>query len=309
MKIGILLLTIDNPSFPENIKQYLKKNIKLYIHAKYPEKIEYFFQKYLIKNLIETKWGDMSLVNATLNLLEEAFYDCDYFYLISGDTYIINKPEIFDLSCFDFIKEYNNIYKSSQWWGLNKTDANILIKTRHKYINYFHSVKLNGAFDENYFLTVLNREVNKYKYNLKKVMYVKWIDNVIAKHPFIFNKLTEYDLYLSRNSFFIRKCLNTFKLKKSLLDEKIHIFYIGSNTIQEEILKVDLQNIDYIIITSLEINKINNKILNNTFYIIPIIWKFYKNVKLSLKTDMIMSQWKKLIFYPENFLFSLFTYV
>lgn len=301
MKIGILLLTIDNPYFPNNLKDILDKNTKLYIHAKYPDKLDNFFKSHLIKNLIETKWGDMSLVNATLNLLEEAYEECDYFYLISGDTYIINKPEIFDLSCFDYMKEYNKIYKTSQWWGLNKEDTKILIKTRDKYKDYFKNIKLNGAFDENYFLTVLNKEIINYKYNLKKVMYVKWLDNVIAKHPVIFNKLTECDIYLSRNSFFIRKCLTTFEHKKVQPKNKLHIFYIGSETNQDEILKVDLINIDYAIITSIEINKINSKILENTFYLIPIIWKFYEETKKSLKTDIILSSWDKVIFYPEKF--------
>lgn len=302
MKIALLLLTIENPYFTDNLKNFINDNVKLYIHAKFPDKIDPFFKKYLIKNQIDTKWGDMSLVNASINLLEESFYDCDYFYLFSGDTYIINQPEIFDLSCFDLMKEYNGIYKTSQWWGLNKKDAKTIIDTRNKYKNYFTDIKLNGAYDENYFLTVLNKEINDYKYNLKRVMYVKWLDNVITKHPIIFNKLTECDIYLSRNSFFIRKTLDTFKNEKIKTKDIIHIFYIGSETLQNEILKMDLNNIDYAIITSIDIDKINKIILKNTFYIIPIIWKFYQETKKSLQKDIILSIWKKIIFYPEKFI-------
>ena len=311
MKIALLLLTIDNPFFPDNIKDFLHENTKLYIHAKNPDNLDAYFKKYLIKKLIETKWGDMSLVNATVNMLEEAYEDCDYFYLISGDTFIMNKPEAFDLSCFDFLKKYDNtdktlhktLHKTSQWWGLNKQDAKIIINTRNKYKNYFNNIKIDGAYDENYFLTVLNKEVINYKYNLKKVMYVKWLDNVIAKHPFIFNKLTECDLYLSRNSFFVRKCLTAFELKKTIVRDKLHIFYIGSETNQDEILKVDLKNIDYVIITSIDTNKINDKILNSSFYIIPIIWKFYEDTKKSLKHDIILSSWNMVFFYPEKYKF------
>jgi hypothetical protein len=303
MKIALLLLTIDNPFFPDNIKEYLNENTKLYIHAKYPEKLDNYFVSHLIKNLVDTKWGDMSLVSATINLLEESYEECDYFYLISGDTYITNKPEIYDLSCFDFLKEYNNFYKTSQWWGLNKKDAKNIIKTRNKYRDYFKNVKLDGAYDESYFLTVLNKEVTNYKYNLKKVMCVRWVDNVIAKHPFIFNKMTECDLYLSRNSFFIRKCLNTFKFTKIDTKELLYVFYIGSETNQNDILKVDLKNINYVIITSIDIDKINDKILDDCFYIIPIIWKFYENTKESLKKDIILSPWNKVVFFPEKFKF------
>jgi len=301
MKIALLLLTIENPYFTDNLKNFINDNVKLYIHAKFPDKIDPFFKKYLIKNQIDTKWGDMSLVNASINLLEESFYDCDYFYLFSGDTYIINQPEIFDLSCFDLMKEYNGIYKTSQWWGLNKKDAKTIIDTRNKYKNYFTDIKLNGAYDENYFLTVLNKEINDYKYNLKRVMYVKWLDNVITKHPIIFNKPTECDIYLSRNSFFIRKCLKTFENKKVSTKEKLHIFYIGSETNQKEILKMNLINIDYAFITSIEIDNIEKTILNNTFYIFPIIWKFYEDTKKSLQKDIILSSWDKVIFYPEKF--------
>lgn len=301
MKIALLLLTIDNPNFPDNLEKYLSENTKLYIHAKYPEKIDLLFNKNIIKNLIETKWGDISLVNASINLLEESYKDCDYFYLISGDTYIVNQPEIFDLSCFDLMKEYNGIYKTSQWWGLNKKDAKIIIDTRNKYKNYFNNIKIDGAYDENYFLTVLNKEVHNYKYIMKKVMFVRWLDDVISKHPIIFNKFTECDIYLSKNSFFIRKTLKTFIFKKVSTKDKLHIFYIGSETSQNEILKMDLNNIDYCVITSISIDKINNNILNNTFYIIPIIWKFYAETKKSLKKDIIFSIWDKIFFYPENF--------
>ena len=49
MKIALLLMTIDNPFFMDNIKKYLNDNIKLYIHAKFPEKLNKFFEQYLIK--------------------------------------------------------------------------------------------------------------------------------------------------------------------------------------------------------------------------------------------------------------------
>ena len=89
--IGLLLLTVDNPYFEDNIKQFINSNIKLYIHAKYPEKLSPFLKKYIIKDLIETAWGDISLVDASINLLKSSFNDCDYFYLLSGDTFIINE--------------------------------------------------------------------------------------------------------------------------------------------------------------------------------------------------------------------------
>jgi hypothetical protein len=60
--------------------------------------------------------------------------------------------------------KYNNItfYKTSQWWLLTKHDANIIIKSQKKYLELFKQIKikLDGAFDEYYFLTVL-KDINK----------------------------------------------------------------------------------------------------------------------------------------------------
>ena len=89
MKIALLLLTIDNPYFTDNLKEYLNENIKLYIHAKFPEKIDNEFKKYLIKNQIETKWGDLSLVKASINLLEESYDD-----VVNKNKQQMFKPDI-----------------------------------------------------------------------------------------------------------------------------------------------------------------------------------------------------------------------
>jgi hypothetical protein len=300
MKIALLLLTTDNPYFISNIQNNLDLNTKLYVHAKFLDKLDIFFKNNLIKKLIETKWGDMSLVNASINLLEEAYDECDYFYLISGDTYIINKPESFDLSSFDFYKKYDNLYKSSQWWGLNKSDAEIIINTRNKYVNLLSNVKLDGAYDENYYLTVLNNEINDYKYLNNNVMFVKWVHDVITKHPIIFNKLTINNIYDSQRSFFIRKCLNSFEYKKCKTQQNLYIFYIGTETIQNDILKQDLENINYLIITSIEVNTIDNHILKNAFYIIPIIWKFFENVIQSLIKEPLLCTWAKIVVFSEK---------
>lgn len=308
MKIALLLLTIDNPLFPNNLYEHINEKVKLYIHAK--NKIDNFYKKYLIKNIIPTKWGDFSLIDATINLLESSYNECDYFYLISGDSYIMKEPEIYDYSCFEVFKEYYfekerefKIFKTSQWFGLNKKDAEIIIKTRKKYKDFFlknlNPVK-NGAYDENYILSVLNKENINYNYMIKKVMYVKWLSNVITKHPIIFNKMTESDKYLSRNSLFIRKCLESFEITESKKRDVLYIFYIGTITLQEDILKLDLKNIDYAVITSIEIKDIKEEILKNTYYVIPIIWKFYKETKESLGKDIMISVWNKVIFYEEK---------
>ena len=88
-------------------------------------------------------------------------------------------------------------------------------------IEKFKNIKLDGAIDENYFLTVLNKEINDYKFLESNVMYVKWLNDVITKHPIIFNKLTINDIYDTHKSFFIRKCSDTFKYIKNNIQKVI----------------------------------------------------------------------------------------
>ena len=64
----------------------------IYIHSKVgPHDIDHYCPglqnaKILFGKLIDTKWGASSLVQATINLFEDAYNDgCDYMILVSGD--------------------------------------------------------------------------------------------------------------------------------------------------------------------------------------------------------------------------------
>jgi outer membrane protein TolC len=72
MSIAFLFLTYDNFTNNTIIKKFIK-NQNIYIHPKYPNNVNKEFKSYIIKNLIDTKWGEYSIVDATLNLLKEAF--------------------------------------------------------------------------------------------------------------------------------------------------------------------------------------------------------------------------------------------
>lgn len=331
MIIGLLLLTYGQPLFASEIKKILNNHhnnftFKLYIHPKYKDDIDDNFKQYIINNLINTSWGDMSLVEASVNLLKSAFDECDYFFLLSGDTYVFNNHDMFKnditndvnedtLSMFDFMKNHDGLYKSSQWWGLNKHDANIIIKTQYKYKYYFvnKTIKtlMKGAYDEYYFLTVLMKEVKNYKYINKKIIYVKWLQNTITKHPFTFNKITNVDIENINisGSYFIRKCTLNFNnyLYKLLenINDTLLIIYIGSETNQNTIINYlsEIKNIDLAIITSIDVDKLHKKIFDNCYYIIPIIWKFYNNAMLDICDDLLFKQWKQIIFIPEKYTF------
>ena len=310
-KTGILMLTYETPLFIDNLMNYVDNN--LYIHPKHPEKISHEFKKYIIQNIVETEWGNISIVNATINLIEQALLDksLEYFYLISGDTFILDEPQVKPFSTFDtsYHKEiYNvnklNIYKSSQWFGITRKDANIIIDTKNKYMNIFNNITkkdLKGsAYDETYFLTVLkNESKTEYKYIDEKTTYVRWMTNVVTKHPIIYNKMTMLNLLYLHSSTFIRKCFDTFDKHSIKVKPELYVFYIGSKTNQKDIHDYLLHEIDYMVVTSIDIKDIDKVILKNAFNIIQIIWKFYVENVNSLKTSTLTTCWDKIIFVDE----------
>jgi hypothetical protein len=264
----------------------------------------------------------MSLVNASINLLKAAYSDnCDYYILLSGDAYpiysndeFIEKINELDLnkSIFDVMNEENSngIYKASQWWLLTKQDAKIIINTQNKYKNYFNDNMLRnvGAYDECYFLSVLNKEDKNYKFTNMKYMYVRWLNYTITKHPWIFNRLTNEDIIdiETNKSFFIRKCLSSFEYSHTDFHKTLYIVYIGSQTDQNNILNIN-HDIDLAIVTSLEIHKIHISLQKRCMYIIPIIWKFYEESVLNICLTMknILKQWfYGIVFIPEKYTYN-----
>ena len=71
MTFAFLFLIYDNFTNPQIIRKFTMHD-NIYIHPKNPNKVDSFFKPYIIQNLINTKWGEFSIVEATLNLLEAA---------------------------------------------------------------------------------------------------------------------------------------------------------------------------------------------------------------------------------------------
>jgi hypothetical protein len=308
MKIAFLFLTYDNPLFPDKIKYLCGNNI--FIHPKYPDKVNDYFKKYIIDDLIETEWADYSLVQATINLLEASLkHNYDYYILLSEDVYPLYEKDKFDmlfdkiynknLSVFDYKGEKEGLFKTSQWWMLSFIDANIIVSTKDKYKNMKYD-KIFGAPDELYFLTVLLNEIPDYNYISQKIIYTKWLKNVISKHPIIFNKLMSNDcIDLAKNgSLFIRKIIKSFDPIIHKPKKNLYIIFIGTETNQDNIKVIDFNETDIIIITPLELSNIKH--LDKSIYIYKIIWKFYNDiVKLILK-DIDVLLWSNIYVTPEK---------
>lgn len=308
MKIAFLFLTYDNPLFPDKIKELCGNDI--FIHPKYPNKVNDEFKKYIIDDLIETEWASYSIVEATINLLKTSIeYNYDYYILLSEDIYPLFEKDKFELlfekiynkklSVFDYKGEKDKIYKTSQWWMLSKNDANIIVTTKDKYKNMKYD-KIFGAPDELYFLTVLMNEISDYNYISQKITYTKWIKNVISKHPIIFNKLLSNDFYdLTKNgSLFIRKIVKSFNSSLYKPKKNLYIIFIGTETNQNNIKVIDFNETDIIIITPLEISKILCS--DKSIYIYKIIWKFYNDIIKFILKDINVLEWENIYITPEK---------
>ena len=327
MKFAYLFLTYDNLIFEKEILNFVADN-NIYIHPKYPNKIHKSISKYIINNLVETKWAECSIVNATLNLLKTAYNNIDnkWFVLLSSDIYPLYNNKKFlkkfiELqgntvkSIFLYNNMYKDYYKTSQWWILKRDDVSIILDTVNKYKNRFHDLGISGACDEFYFLSVLMWENPNYEYINMQSIYTRFLKNTLSKHPVMFNKLTKYDsdiLKLS-NSFFIRKITPNFILKHIKLKKNLCILTIGTYTKQQDLLKfINKYNILMDFILFIEFDDINNifiEIINKSLYIYIIKYKYYYDsiISLCITEKNILKQWNKnIIFIPEVYDFNLF---
>lgn len=100
-------------------------------------------------DIIKTKWGDISLIHSTFNLFEKAFreHNCDFAYLLSGDTLPIKKnfKGFVESNQKTTFSEYIPIGKANIDW--HKTQYNSVdTKVRYNILPYKHFKKANMFF-------------------------------------------------------------------------------------------------------------------------------------------------------------------
>lgn len=230
-KIALCFLTYGDLSQPTLWKNFLESNsnYNIYIHNKYPIENDYF-KKYSIKNKIDTKWGDISLVKATLLLFKTAFEDFEneYFILLSDKCIPLYNSDLLYQKIYEFnsnivschkckidirfknMKNKNFILKDNfkqqhQWMLLVRNTVDYFLK--HDYLNEFGDQVF--AIDEHYFINIM-REFNIPFIN-KKITYVHWDMKIDHQHPKTFENITQ-DLLkeiLEKDYLFIRKIKDT----------------------------------------------------------------------------------------------------
>jgi hypothetical protein len=190
-KIAFIFLTVNDVNQYAVWEKFFKgydEYYNIYIHPKFPKKVTSFFKKYIIRNLIPTKWGDVSLVQATNNLINEALKNknnrkiilvSDSCIPIKHFSYIYNSVFSNNKSWFNYYlpnlkqgskKHYyriisldasirNYAFIHEQWFILDRKHAQLINDNTHL-IKYFNFPKLPNypklIPDEMYYLTILN---------------------------------------------------------------------------------------------------------------------------------------------------------
>lgn len=341
MSNAYLFLTKDeiHPNYTKLINTGDHNN--LYIHPKHPDKINGVFKPFIIDGLVDTVWGDISIVQATLQLLRTAFKEetNKWFILLSGDDSYQIPDNIHlgaeggqqQLSLFHFLYKNGNYYKTSQWWILTRTDVAIILeKSGASSTALSNKYPKDGAVDEYYFLSLLYANNPDYLYVNRQIMYDRWLKYTTQKHPFYFNRLLKNDASAidKAGSLFIRKVSPTFTYQiytpSSSKKRLLYVIYIGTETDQDALFYggggvegaegaeeggVDARaereykdTFDIIVITAIPQNEIKSEIAERAIYIIPILYKlFYETVLDICNTPDIVSQWNTVIFTTEKY--------
>jgi hypothetical protein len=325
-EFALLFLIYDNLIHYDRFKPLLE-SCNTYIHVKEPEKTTQDIQKYFIPNTVETKLGDYSIVAATIELLKASYRNTDnkWFVLLSQDTYPIinsatdleqfiysdsNSSSIFQL----IINQDKLIWKTSQWWILNREDVEIILTNYEDFNKYFKDeykifldtkIKINAAPDEIYFLTLLKYYDPAYNFKNTPVIYTKWLTHVVQKHPTIFNKLLSTDVIeIQKNKpIFIRKTMPSFQNKVSNFKRNVYVFYIGSKTVQDEKYTdyINDENASIILVTSIPLEEVNDQLLLNSIQIFSIDLNFYYECVLNLLDILPIRECESIYFVGEEF--------
>lgn len=237
-KIAFLFLTIQNHNCPKIWSCFFKgipTNLySIYCHPKKPP-TQPFLRNNVIRTLIPTKWGDISLVKATLLLLREALTDnLNQHFILLSDSCIpiidfsflrktLSNPPFIGKSLLHYKhianrdQRYSRLspkirshlpwekfYSQHQWMILNRKHSELCVKLSPTLLGHFNYVH---AVDEHYFVTlfqlsnVLEKEILNYKST-----YCNWKDKS-AMHPKMFHQVSEQAILEAQHCgcFFFRK--------------------------------------------------------------------------------------------------------
>ena len=316
MTFAFLFLTNEEFTHPDILWNFVRTQ-NVYIHPKQPKLIQPRFRPYIIDSLVETDWGELSIVDATINLLEESYSTDEntWFVLLSQDAYPLHSFENFEKkikksvnngksSMFNLLYDTNEtLTKTSQWWILHRNDVRMILENNEEYRKIFTiNKKSNGAPDEFYFLSMLKWLNPRYNFIDKKVMYDDFQKGTIQRNPKIYNKLIKCDENKMGDSFFIRKVTPNFSLKIQETKKELKVVYIGTETDQQNVLlAISKDDFDLFILSSVNTKLIHPDILSKSICVIQIIYKFLLDTILSLSYEKCLESWDSILFTTEKY--------
>ena len=247
MKVAFCFLTYGDLSQPAIWRSFFRNAsspFSVLIHNKEPLKDAYF-SKYCIPDRINTRYGHISLVKATLKLFKEAYLDEEniYFILLSDTciplydlntihhkvvavgSSVIHKVESVG-NRFKFLhdKEYFNredFSKQSQWMILHRKDLDFL--ARNDITDSVYGARVFGA-DEHYFINLFDKF--GVAYLNKSITSVDWSEPVVTKQPYhyspkIYHSLERHQIAQARNdgNLFMRKISGDCRVPQFLIDD------------------------------------------------------------------------------------------
>ncbi len=202
-KIAFMFLIYDEINQEELWKKFFEKADKnkynIYIHFKNHKKSDYF-DRFKLKQTVDTKWGDKSLVEAHNLLLKEALKDVnnEHFVLLSNSCvplktfdHIYNYLKQ-DYSYYGMIDEWNKterntyaelfipskyICKAHQWSILNRKHGQLLVDKEKEYIDWFPIVPDEHAHITFLYYNHLHNEIKKTHKDDENTTYTFWYDH------------------------------------------------------------------------------------------------------------------------------------
>jgi hypothetical protein len=286
-----------------------------FVHAKFPEKVtDPFFKRHIIPEFVETTWGTLSIVMATLALMRCALNttECSWFMLMSHDSYpCVDLATILSFcqkgkapsSAFEVSEQQAvpNLFKTSQWWIMNRSDVATVLKISSDFMPVFLSLwnkkaQLTGAADEYFFLSALRWKRPNYSFRHKICIYTLWLKTVVSQHPFIWSR---WPFPAPPDGFFIRKTMTLFPNNRApakTTEWSIFIYGTETNTFTKP------KNTNVVIISAVAVDKIPSQIITMADVIVPVIWNFLEKSTEEVVRDVMQldPDWSVITLFGEK---------
>ena len=235
-----------------------KSKYNIYIHYKNDVKLK-FFEKYKLKNCIETKYFDVTLVLAQNLMLKEALKDKN------NQHFIFISNSCIPLKCFNHIYQkldpnysYFNIYpkskcfprcnktlkfinkkyiqKASQWCILNRKHTKLMLNTKEylKWFDYPESCPDEHGYITNLYYYGLENEI-KATYNSVNdaTTFANWQSSTMGYKYLSNNKLKNYKSISEKELLYLlnSKCFFGRKFNRECIGSLINKKYIDFITL------------------------------------------------------------------------------